>query len=87
MDFVTKLLISVNGKGGSYDFILVIVDQFMKMVHYKPVKVTINTLRLAKVILNIVVWHHNLPILIILNESFLFTFKFCLLLCYLLGIK
>ena len=29
------------------------------MIHYEPVKVTINTLRLAKIILDMVVWHYG----------------------------
>ena len=35
---------SPNWKGTSYDSILVIVDQVMKMVHDKPVQITINAL-------------------------------------------
>ena len=55
MDFVTRLLISTNWKCKSYNSILVIVDWLIKIVHYKLVKITINALWLAKVILNIVV--------------------------------
>ena len=39
----------------SYDSIPVIIDQFIKIVHYELVKITINILRLAEVIFNIVV--------------------------------
>ena len=42
MDFVTGLPVSTDWKGDSYDLILVIVDRLTKMVHYEPVKVTIN---------------------------------------------
>ncbi len=42
MDFVISLLISADWKSDSYDLILVIVDRLMEMVHYVPVKVTIN---------------------------------------------
>ena len=59
MDFVTGLPISTNWKVESYDFILVIGDQLTKILHYKPVKVTINTLGLVKIILDVVVWHHG----------------------------
>ncbi len=61
MDFVTGLLISANWKGDSYDSILVIVDRLTKMVHYKPVKVTINVPGLAEVIMDVVVRHHGVP--------------------------
>ncbi len=61
MDFITGFPISANWKGDSYNSILVIVDQLTKMVHYEPVKVTINALGLAKVIINMVVRHHGVP--------------------------
>ena len=57
------------------------------MIHYKSVKVTINTLDLAKVIIDIVVKHHRLPDSIVTDWGLLFTSKFWSLLCYLLGIR
>ena len=57
MDFVTGLPISTDWKGESYNSILVIVDRLTKIVHYKPVKVTINAPRLVEVILDIIVQH------------------------------
>ncbi len=61
MDFVTGLPISADWKGDNYDSILVIVDRLTKMVHYKPVKVTIDALGLAEVIIDVVVRHHGVP--------------------------
>ncbi len=61
MDFVTGLPISTNWKGETYDSILVIVDRLTKMVHYEPVKVTIDAPALAEVIIKTVVQHHGLP--------------------------
>ena len=55
MDFVTRLPLFSDWKGNSYDYILVIVNQLTKIVHYKLVKVTINASRLAKVIIDVVV--------------------------------
>ena len=55
MDFVTGLPVSTDWKGESYNSILVIVDRLTKMVHYEPVKVTINAPGLAEVIVNMVV--------------------------------
>ena len=55
MDFVTRLSISTNSKGDSYDSILVIIDRLTKIVHYEPVKVTIDATEPAEVILNMVV--------------------------------
>ena len=87
MDFVTGLLVSANWRGNSYNSILIIVDYLTKMVHYKPVKVTIDAPGLAEVILDVVVQHHGLPNSIVTDRSLLFTLKFWSLLCYLLGIK
>ena len=50
-------------------------------------KITINALGLAKVIINIVIWHYGLPHSIITDWGSLFTLKFWSLLCYFLDIK
>ena len=57
------------------------------MVQYKPVKVTIDTLGLAKVILDMVVQYHGLLDSIVIDKSSLFTSKFWLSLYYFLSIK
>ena len=87
IDFVTGLPILTDWKGDSYDSILVIVNRLTKMVHYKPVKVTINAPGLAEVIIDVVVRHHGLPDSIVTDRGSLFTSKFWSLLCYFLGIK
>ena len=87
MDYVTGLLLSADVKGDSYDSILVILNRLTKMVHYELVKVTINAPGLAKVIIDVVVQHHGLPVLIISDRGAIFTSKFWSSLCYFLGIK
>ena len=87
MGFVTGLPLSSDWKSDSYDLILVIVDWLTKMVHYKPVKVTIDAPGLAKAILDVVIWHHGLPDLIVTDRGSFFTSKFWSLLCYFLDIK
>ena len=57
------------------------------MVHYEPVKVTIDAPGLAEVIIDVVVRHHGLPDSIISDRGAIFTSKFWSLLYYLLGIK
>ncbi len=57
MNFVTGLSISTNLKGETYDSILVIVDRLTEMVHYKPVKMTINFLAIAEFIIKAVMKH------------------------------
>ena len=63
------------------------VNRLTKMVHYKLIKVIINPPGLAEVIINVVVRHHRLSDLIVINQGSLFTLKFWSLLCYFLGIK
>ncbi len=67
MNFFTGLSISANWKGDSYNSILVIVDRLTKMVHYIPVKVTIDTPGLAEVIIDMVVRHHGVPKSIVMD--------------------
>ena len=87
MDFITGLLILANCKSDSYNSILVIIDQFIKMVYYKPVKVTIDTPGLAKLIIDVVVRHYRVLESIVTDRDLLFISKFWSLLCYFLGIK
>ncbi len=87
MDFVIGLPISTNWKSDSYDLILVIIDWFTKMVNYKPVKIMIDALDLAEVIINVIVRHYRVPESIVTDQYLLFTSNFWSLLCYFLGIK
>ena len=87
INFVTGLPMLTNYKRDSYDSILIIVNRLTKMIYYKPVKVTIDALGLAEVIIDIVVRYHGLPDLIITNQESFFTSKFWLLLCYFFVIK
>ena len=87
IDFVIRLPLSSDWMSNSYDFILVIVIQLTKMVYYEPVKVTIDTSGLPEVIIDMVVWYHNLANSIISDRKANFTSKFWSLLYYFLGIK
>ena len=57
------------------------------MVHYEPVKITINAPDLADVIIDVIVRYHGLPDSIIIDQGSLFMSKFWSLLCYFLDIK
>ena len=57
------------------------------MVHYKTIKININALRLAEVIIDVVVRHYSLFDLIVTDRGSLITSKFWSSLCYFLGIK
>ena len=87
IDFVTGLLLSSNWKSESYDSILVIIDRLTIMVYYKPVKITINALGLAEIIINVVIQCHGLPDSIISDRGAIFTSKFWSSLCYFLRIE
>ena len=87
IDFVMGFPILTDWKGENYNLIIVIVDCLTKMVHYKLVKVTINTPDLAEIIIDVVVRYLGLPDSIVTDQASLFTSKFWLLLCYFLSIK
>ena len=87
MDFIMGLPILTDWKGDSYDLIFIIVNRLIKMVYYKSVKITIDALGLAKVIINVVIRYHGFSDLIVTNQELLFNSKFWSLLCYFLGIK
>ena len=55
-----RLPVSIDWKRQSYDLIFVIIDRFTKIMYYESIKITINALSLAKVIINAVVRHHDL---------------------------
>ncbi len=57
------------------------------MVYYKPIKITINILGLAKAIIDVLVYYHSIFKKIVTDQSLLFMSKFWSLLCYFLGIK
>lgn len=76
MDFIIRLSILTNWKRESYNLILVIVKWLIKIVYYKPVKVTFDALRLVKVIFQIIVWQYNLFNSIVSNKRLPFTLKF-----------
>ena len=86
IDFMTSLHISTNSIRNSYESIIVIVDRLTKMVHYKLVKITINTPVLVEVIIDMVIRHHGLQNSIVTDRSSFFISKFCSSLYYFLSI-
>ena len=52
---MTGLPIITNLKKDSYDSILIIFDFLTKMVYYKPIKITIDGLKLAKIVINVII--------------------------------
>ncbi len=76
IDFIIGLSISADWKSDSYNSILVIVDQPTKIIHYLPVKVTIDIPALAEVIIDVILLHYGVPELIVTDQGQLFTLKF-----------
>lgn len=75
-DFVTELSVLIYCMSKNYNSILVIINQLMEIVYYKLVKVTINILHIAKLILNIIIQYDNFINFIISNKSLVFTLFF-----------
>lgn len=71
-----NLLVFTNSKDETYNSIPVIVKQFQKMIYYKPVKVTINTSGLVKVIIKTKMRHHGLFGSIVIDRGWVFNSKF-----------
>lgn len=86
MVFVMRLPLFTNQKSDNYNLILVIIDRLIKMIYYELVKIIIDALGLAKIILDVVVRYHGLPNSIVSNRGSVFTSKFWLSLCYFLAI-
>ena len=87
IDFMTGLPISTNWKGDFFNSILVIVDWPTKMVHYKPIKTTIDQLGLVKLLINVIVKHDGRPDSNLTNKSLIVCVKVWLLLWYFFDIK
>ena len=87
MDFMTDLPLSADWKNNSYNSILNIIDCLIKIMHYKPVKVTINASGLIEIIINMVLRHHGLLNFIIIECKAIIMSKFWFLFCSYFNIK
>lgn len=67
IDFVIMLLIFANWKGENYDSIFNIIDWLLKIVYYQLVKVIVDTIVSAIVIIDVVLAYHDLPDFILIN--------------------
>ena len=87
MNFVIDLSKSRNWNEVIYDFILIIVDRFTKMIHYVSVFKTVSAENLVEILIREVVRLHDLSDSIITNRDFVFTAKYYFFFCYALKIK
>ena len=70
------LSIFIHWKRDSYNLIFIIVDEPIKIVYYKLIKVTINMSSLSKVIIDVMVRYYSLLNSIVINQMSLFILKF-----------
>lgn len=67
IDFIIGLLVLTNWIDESYDFILIIINCQIKIIFYKLVKIIIDISKLAKFIIDIVIYHDKVLESIITN--------------------
>lgn len=65
MNFLIGFILFIDWNGNNYDAILVIVNQLIKIVHYKVSKTTIDNMRLANMVINVVMRYYSFLMLII----------------------
>lgn len=87
INFSTSLPVLLKLKIEIYNSILVIVNWFIKIVYYEPIKITIDVLNLAKLIIHMVIEYYSLLNLIVINHNSIFNSKLFLLLYYFFKIK
>ena len=76
INFIIGLVILADLKDDSINSIFVIVNWLTKIRYYELVKVMINTLGLAKVIINMVIYHYGVLESIVIDQGLLFILNF-----------
>lgn len=77
IDFMTDLSLfkcSITNK--YYDFILIVVNQFSKMIHYVPVNKNLTASQFAAIFIKTVICNHGMPSTIVFDRDHLFTSQF-----------
>lgn len=87
IDYITSLLFLLDLKNNCLNTLFIIIDYLTKMIYYNLVKTTVNMAGQAKIIFDVMVKYHSLPMSIIIDQDSLLTSKFRSLLCLILGIK
>ena len=82
MDMIIELPLSADADSKAYNAILVVVDCFMKMAKYFPVRITITTADLAKLFYQHIVCSFRTPSSIVMDHGSLFTSQYWLSLCF-----
>lgn len=69
MDFITSLHNLSNWKKDNYISIHVFIDRLTKVIYNKQMRPIINTFKLIKLIIDVVIWYHGCSNLIMANEA------------------
>ena len=75
MNFITNLS-SFKKNEQIYDFILIMIDHYIKMIRYFSCRKTINAFELTKIILNEIIKHYDIFQNIISNKNTVFISRF-----------
>ncbi len=86
MNFITDLLFS-KWKEIVYDLILVIVDHYMKMMHYLSMKKTLTVIELAELFFEKIALRYEISNDIIINKDYLFISAFWSKICFHMKMK
>ena len=73
---IVKLLLSTDINLKAYNAILMIVDYFIKIVKYFPVRIIITTIDLVKLFYQYIICSFKTLLSIIMNYSSLFTSQY-----------
>ena len=87
MNFVTKFSINRNWNEIVYDFILVIINRFTKIVHYVSITKTIFAKNLTEIFMKKIIKFHDIFASMIIDRNTIFISKFYFTLIYCLKIK
>ena len=86
MNFITDLSFS-KWKEIVYDLILVIVDHYMKMMHYLSMKKTLTVIELAELFFEKIALRYEISNDIIINKDYLFISTFWSKICFHMKMK
>src|SRR5436309_14753900 len=82
MDMIIKLLLSTDTDSKAYNTILMVIDYFIKMAKYFPVRTTITAADLAKLFHQHIVCSFGTPSSIVTDRGSLFTSQYWSSLCF-----
>lgn len=77
INFLINMLILKNYIKDGYNSMLIIVHKLIKRVYYKFVKITINLVKKAKIIIDYILMHYKFLDFLISGKNALFILNYC----------